>query len=155
MGNTSIAADVLSQLPNNGNQETTHETMYTTETMLEPYNIKELPESTFTISFNLIDRYQQEDPFLTKKLKCVEYSKGYFCLCCSTIKLITYKDKIVIPRLLKKYVVKLYHTYLLHPVLDRTEAIIHQHLYYPGIREAVYIEVMKCDVCQRTKRLIK
>ena len=62
-----IAADTLSRWTNNGNQETTHEKTYTTETMSELYDIKELPDGTFTLSFNLIDRYQREDPFLTEK----------------------------------------------------------------------------------------
>ena len=47
---------------------------------------------------------------------------------------------------------KWYHTYLLHPGLDRTKAMIFQHLYCPGIREAVQKEVTGCDTCQRTKR---
>ena len=34
-GEKNIAGDALSQLPNNGNQETTHETMYKTENMSE------------------------------------------------------------------------------------------------------------------------
>ena len=38
-GAKNIAADALSQLTNNGNQEITHESMYTTETMSEIYEI--------------------------------------------------------------------------------------------------------------------
>ena len=49
---------------------------------------------------------------------------------------------------------KLYHTYLLHPGLDLTEATICQHLYWPGLKEAVYIEVTYCDTCQHKKRSI-
>ena len=45
-----------------------------------------------------------------------------------------------------------YHTYILYSGLDRTEAMINQHLYCPGIREAAQKEVMECDVCQRKKR---
>ena len=97
---------MLSRLSNNGNKETTYEATYTTETMLELYYIVELPEGTFPLSFNLIDRYQREDPFLTEKLKCVEYKKGYFCGGRSTIDIITYKDKIVTPQKLQKYLVK-------------------------------------------------
>ena len=33
--------------------------------------------------------------------------------------------------------------------------MIHQHLYWPGIREAVQTEVTVCDTCQRTKRSTK
>ena len=58
----------------------------------ELYDIEELPESTFPLSLKLIDRYQQEDPILTEKLKCAEYSKGSFRGGINTIKLVTYKD---------------------------------------------------------------
>ena len=37
-GTKNIAADVLSQLTNNGNQNTKHESVYTMETMSELYN---------------------------------------------------------------------------------------------------------------------
>ena len=62
-----ITADALSQLPNNGDQVTTHEKTYTTETMSELYNIEEFSEGTFTLYFILIDRCQREDPFQTEK----------------------------------------------------------------------------------------
>ena len=42
--------------------------------------------------------------------------------------------------------------YLLHPVLDITEATIFQHLYWLGIGKTFREEFTKCDVCQRTKR---
>ena len=45
-----------------------------------------------------------------------------------------------------------YHTYILHPGMDRTEAMIHQHLYWPNIRNSVQTEVSNCDTFQRTKR---
>ena len=77
-GNKNIAADALSRLHNNGNQETTHEQTYTTKTMSKLYNIKELPEATIPLYFNVIDRYQQDKTFLTEKMKCIEFTKGYF-----------------------------------------------------------------------------
>ena len=49
-----IAVDALSRLPNNRNQETTHESTYLTVTMLELYNIEELLEGTFPLSLKLI-----------------------------------------------------------------------------------------------------
>ena len=58
-GDKNIVADALSQLPNNGNKKTTHESTYTTETMPELYDIDEIPEGTFPILFNIIDRYQR------------------------------------------------------------------------------------------------
>ena len=124
LGKTNISADVLSRLPNNGNQETTHESMDTTKTMSELYDIEELYKVTFLLYFNLINRYQQEDPILTEKLKRGEYSKGYFCVGCITLKLVTYKYKRVIQHLLQKYIVKWYHMYILHSGLDQTEVMI-------------------------------
>ena len=37
--------------------------------MSELYNIEELPEGKFPLSFFLIDRYQKEAPFRSEKLK--------------------------------------------------------------------------------------
>ena len=39
--------------------------------------------------------------------------------------------------------------YFLIPRMDRTEAIIFQHLYWPRIREAVPKESSNCDIFQR------
>ena len=123
--------------------------------MSEIYDIEEIPDGMSPLSFNLINHYQREDPLLTEKLKCAEYKKGYFCGGRNTIELVTYEGRILIPHKIKKYVVKWYHTYLLHPGLDRTEAKIRQHLYWTGIKESVQKEVTKCAICQRTKRSTK
>ena len=55
-----------------------HEQMYITEIVSELYDIKELPDGTFPLSFNIIDQYQREVPFLTEKLKCAEFTKLFF-----------------------------------------------------------------------------
>ena len=102
--------------------------------MSEIYNINELPEGKFQISFNIIDRYQREDPILSEELNSAEYQKGSFRGGRNNIELVTYQDKIAIPQKLQKYVVKWYHTYLLYPGLVLTEVIIFQHLYWPSIR---------------------
>ena len=57
-----------------------------------------MPEGAFPLSFKLVDRYQREHPTLTGKLTRPEYKKGSFCGGWNTIKLITYKNKIVIPQ---------------------------------------------------------
>ena len=41
---------------------------------------------------------------------------------------------------------------MLHPVTDRTEAVIHQNNYWTYNRNAVQKEVTNCDTYQRTKR---
>ena len=62
------------------------------------------------------------------------------------LKLILCKYKFVIPSKIQSYVLHWYHTYLLHPGMDRTEAMIRQHLYWPKIRDAVHKEVIHCDI---------
>ena len=88
--------------------------------MLELYDINELPDGTFTLSFNIIDRYQREDPFIKENNNSEEYQKGSFCGGWNNIKLVTYKNKIVIPQKFQIYAVKWYHTNLHHPGLDQT-----------------------------------
>ena len=61
-GAKNIAIYALSRLPNNVNQETTHESTYTMEKMSELYDTEELPEGTFPLSLKPVDRYQREYP---------------------------------------------------------------------------------------------
>ena len=60
-------------------------------------------------------------------------------------------DKIVMPSIIQSYVLHCYHTYIFHPGMDRTEAMICQYLYWPEMRDAVRKEVINCDTCQRKK----
>ena len=46
--NKNIASYALSLLPKEGTQMTTHESIYTTESMSEHYDIDELPEGNFS-----------------------------------------------------------------------------------------------------------
>ena len=59
--------DVLSQLPSDRNQNTTHDLNYLTETMWEIYDTDKLPEENFPITFKIIDQYLRKYPFLTDK----------------------------------------------------------------------------------------
>ena len=86
--------------------------------MSEIYNIKEIPDGTFPIYFNLIYLYHQEDPILIEKFIFIEYQTSYFSGIQNNIELVRHKDKTIIPKLIQKYVVKWYHTYVLRPVLD-------------------------------------
>ena len=63
--------------------------------------------------------------------------------------------KIVIPEKLLKYILNWYNPYLLHPGMDCMEAIICQHLFWPGIRESIQSEVKNYDSCQRNEKLNK
>ena len=58
---------------------------------------------------------------------------------------------IVILLKIQSYVLYWYHTYLLHPGMNRTEAMVNQHFYWTDIRYSVRKEVTNCDTFQRKK----
>ena len=91
-----------SRLPNNENQENTRESTYTTETMSELYDIKEMTEGTLHIPFKLVELYQREDPILKEKLNSAEYIKVYFCGSRNTINFVMFNNKIVLLQLLQR-----------------------------------------------------
>ena len=79
--------------------------------------------------------------------------KGYFCRVINIdLNLITCEDNIITPSILQKYVLHWYQTYLIHPQMDRTEAMICQHFYCPDIIHDLRKEVNNGDTCQGTKR---
>ena len=114
--------------------------------------IEEIPESTFPNNLKLIQQYQRAEPIIMANYRDGTYHKGYFFgVSNNDINLITREDNIVIPPKIRSYVLHWYHTYILHTGMDRMDAMIFQHLYWPGIRYAVWKEVTNCDTCQRTK----
>ena len=114
-----------------------HKSNYIMEPLLEMYDTEDLPNGTTPLKFKTIDQYQQEYPGTKPKFKSAKYLKGYFRGDRNSIDMVTYQDKIVIPQKLQKYVVHWYHMYLIHPGMDCIEAVLCQHLFWPGIRPAV------------------
>ena len=93
-------------------------------------------------------------PHPNGKLNYTEYKDGSFRGDSNTIKLVMFKDKIVIPQLLQKCVVKWYHAYFF------IKDCIKVSDYFPtfiltGIRDAVIKEVTEYDLCQCKKWSIK
>ena len=122
--------------------------------MSEINDTEEIPEGNFPVDLKLIQKYQREEPRITAKYKYGMYHKGYFYGGSNIdLKLITCTDKIIITPIIQSYVVHWYDMYLLHPGMDRSEATINQHLYWPDIRYSVRKEVKNCDIPQRTKQL--
>ena len=114
--------------------------------MSEINDTKEIPEGTFPINLKLIKKYQRMGPSLINKYKDGKYHTFSFGEGGNIyLILIMCEDNIVILGIIKIYVLHWYHTYLLHPLLDITESIICQHLYCPGIRNAVRKELTNCD----------
>ena len=97
--------------------------------MTEIYDINEITEGYFPLSFTLIDRYQREDPCLQATIICAKYQKVSFFGVRNTIEIVTYEDRIVKPQQLQKYALNWYQLYLLHLRMDRTDAIICKKMY--------------------------
>ena len=81
---------------------------------------------------------------MVETLKFANYYTKYFCGGGNIFMLICKNDKIVVPTILQKYVVNWYHTYLLHPVTERTEATISQKYYWPHLREDIHTHINVC-----------
>ena len=63
------------------------------------------------------------------------YQFFYFCGGSNIdLNLRTCEDNIFIPSIIQSYVLHWYYIYILHPVMDRMEAVTLQHFYWPGIR---------------------
>ena len=110
-----IVPDAQSRLPVDGNKYYIDKSTYTTENMSKSYNIEELSEGTFPLTFKIIDHQLWEYPGLMVKLKCATY-KLDFRRGRNNAQLVLYKDKIVVPFIHQRYEVRWYHTYLLRTV---------------------------------------
>ena len=69
----------------------------------------------------------------------------------STIDLLCYSDRIVVPKVLQTKILEWYHYLLVHPGRDRTLKTIHQHFYWKGLANDVEKFCKKCPICQTTK----
>ena len=102
----------------------------------------------------MIQECRQSEPSKISKYKNDTYYKGSFCGGINIdLKIIACEDNIYILSKLQFHLLCWYQSYLLQPGIDRTEAIIFQHFFWPDIRDSVWKEVNNCDTYQRTKRL--
>ena len=58
--------------------KSTDKSNYIAETLLEIYDVEELPDGTFTLKFITIDHYQMENPVIQAKLLCEKIEKNLF-----------------------------------------------------------------------------
>ena len=100
----------------------------------------------------MIQRHQLAELILMAKHEYGTYHKGSFLGDINDdISLILCEDNISVPSNIQSYVLHCYHKYLFHTIMDRTEAIISQHLYWTVIINSIWGEVTHCDTCQCTK----
>ncbi len=148
-GVKNIVADVLSRYPTT-NEPTVAQPPPTTEQLSELFASEALEKEVFPLKLSVIAHYQQRDPDLQDLVGVdTNVSRKTFR---GGEQLLCYKNRIFVPKVLRKHVVEWYHTYLLHPGETRTEETIAQHLYWPNIRKTVQEHVKTCEQCQLAKR---
>ena len=137
-GDKNIVADALSRLDLS---ETELDTFATAEFLA--VKTKDIPKDAFPVRYSLIEKEQQADNDLTKKLgnKVTGYSVNTFRGGDKSRKLIMYKNKIVVPASMQKRMVEWYHLQLCHPGETRTEASIRQHFWWKNLRQEVHKQV--------------
>ena len=90
--------------------------------MSEINDTKESPEGIFSINLKIINQHQYQEPILKATYNIGTYQKGYFSgESYIKLNLVTCEGNIVIPLILKRYVLHWYHAYLLHTGIDRTK----------------------------------
>ena len=107
----------------------------------------------FPMSPKLLFAEQQKDQSLKRHF--ATGSKEYSTKVVEGVQLITYKDKIVVPTLLRDRIMSWYHHYLCHPRQVRMEATLRQLYYWHNMRATVQRHVKSCKICQLCKKPIK
>ena len=120
--------------------------------LAERYDIDDIPADAYPLTYSLIDREQCRDLKLKKGLLQGRYSTQSFHGGGKSRHLICHNGLIVVPFSLQQRVVEWYHTYLLHPGADRTEATIRQHLWFPDMRTKIRTQLRHCHTCQIYKK---
>jgi hypothetical protein len=115
-------------------------------------NVNEMESEEFPISPEIIAREQKKETHLKEVMnKSEKFSERIVER--STV--ITFENKIYIPKSLIKRIVWWYHTYLQHPVITRMEATLRQNLTWPNIRKGVEAALKNCHECQIGKKVRK
>lgn len=158
-GEDNVVADALSRLPLENTLEqddpTPHEDI---ERMAEIFaNDEAAPHEEikgYPLPYKRIYEAQQTDEELQKRfLRLSTHDKKEFFHSDTSYELITYEDRIVLPKSLTQEAVDWYHTILLHPGETRTELSMAQHYYWSGMRQQISTTCKRCPTCQIQKKM--
>jgi len=151
-GESNVVADALSRLDlDNSPLEESHVTEEL-QAHYYCYAVEEQKEITFPLAFELIHKKQLSDKSLVKALTEDKYHLKSFYRGESQYDLICHKHKIVVPKTLQKQILEWYHTFLIHPGINRTEETINQHFWWKTMRDDITKHVSCCPICQKNKR---
>ena len=167
-GEKNVVADALSRLdminvPTSDDsleKQSYNERAYKTdaEVMAQAFgfDLKDLPDDAFPLTYKTILKAQQADKGLLEKARTrPNYSLQDYHGRGKKWSLITYNGKISVPQVLQKRTVEWYHYTLCHPGATRLEATIRQNFTWKNLREDVHKMCRKCPVCQKCKKSSK
>ena len=136
-----VVADALSRLPKQG------DILNDVEAVL-PLTSKD--EEIFPIQFQRIQHSQSEDGSLRKSLK--DNPKHYKRKNIENVQVITYKDRIFVPKELMNQTLTWFHHYPCHPGRDRMYKTMTATLYWDNMETDVSKFNKTCSTCQRFKK---
>ena len=140
-GPKNVVADALSRLPKQG------DIVDDVEAIL-PFASKD--EGIFPIQLQLIQNSQGKDRSLRKRLK--DNPNHYKRQEIENVQVITYKDRIFVPKELRNQTLNWYHHYLCHPGRDRMYKTMAATLYWDNMETDVSRFTKTCSTCQRFKK---
>ena len=140
-GPKNVVADALSRLPKQG------DIVDDVEAIL-PFASKD--EGIFPIQLQLIQNSQSKDRSLRKRLK--DNPNHYKKQAIENVQVITYKDRIFVPKELRNRTLNWYHHYLCHPGRDRMYKTMAATLYWDNMETDVSKFTKTCPTCQRFKK---
>ena len=108
-------------------------------------------EDPFPLEGELVFQAQSQDKSLMKL--CKKQPKDYVYKFIMDHKLVTYKNKIVVPKSLQLQTLQWYHHYLQHPGETRMYKTLQQSLYWPSMLKDITHICKTCKLCQISKRL--
>jgi len=137
-GKDNVVADMVSRYPIiNVNEQAVH----------EMNNIDE--DDEFPLDFKVISHHQITNNMLKQSM--IANPKLYQTKFVNNIKLIFFKNKVVLPSSLVQSVVSWYHDNLNHPGIQRTFETINMHFTCKGLRRIVETHVSSCPICIKQK----
>ena len=99
----------------------------------------------------MIYKFKRKNKELAAKLKCANLNNN-FCGGGIFTQLTCRSDKNFILKILQRYIVNWYQTYLLNPGMGHTATTFVQHLYWPSLRYNIRNHIKVCSNCQKNNK---
>ena len=156
-GEDNLVADAISRLPTANKDQIeictdTHDPLSKTLSELENLVLEE--DEGFPLNLPAVQKAQEKE--LNKKdskLKQLINDKksGLNVTTLDGIEIVTYEDKIYVPKILRKRTIEWYHYFLNHPGGDRLYKTINRVCYWKGMSSQANNFCQKCKECQQHK----